>query len=320
MNTTLNMSSSPHITSRDSTNRIMIDVVIALVPSIIAGTYFFGPRILLVTLVSALSCVVWEYLSQKFFKKPVTIGDFSAVVTGVLLALNLPPSIPYWIVFIGGFIAIVIIKQLFGGIGQNFMNPALGARVILMISWAQHMTNWTNPLRPDAVSAATPLTALKTGEGILGLIEHDYLSLFIGNPLAGSIGETSVLALVIGAIYLIYRRVISPVIPATYLISASLIIFVLGGDTPFSGDFLYHMLIGGIVLGAVYMATDYSTSPVTLTGKIIMGLGCGIFTAVIRLYSVFPGGTSFAILLMNVLTPLIDRYTIPRSFGGRKNV
>lgn len=320
MNSTLNMSSSPHITGRDNTRRIMADVIIALIPSIIAGAYYFGPRIILVTLVSVLSCVLWEYVSRKLFKKSATIGDLSAVVTGVLLALNLPPAIPYWIVVIGSFVAIVLIKQLFGGIGQNFMNPALGARVILMVSWAQQMSDFTNPLNPDAISSATPLTALKTGEGIIGAIGQDYFSLFIGNPLAGAIGETSVVALVIGGIYLIYRKVISPVIPVTYLASASVIIFVFGGDKLFTGDFLYHILIGGIVLGAIYMATDYSTSPVTFTGKIIMGLGCGIFTAIIRLYSIFPGGTSFAILLMNVLTPLIDRYTIPRSFGGKKNV
>ncbi|HOJ11231.1 MAG TPA: RnfABCDGE type electron transport complex subunit D [Clostridiales bacterium] len=319
MGNTLILSSSPHIRGRDTTQRIMIDVVIALVPAIISGVRFFGPRVLAVLLTTVVSCVLWEYLSEKAMKRRITISDFSAVVTGVLLALNLPPSIPLWIAAVGGFVAIVLIKQLFGGIGQNFMNPALGARVILMLSWTQQMTNWTNPLAPDAVSSATPLAVLKKGHEIVDMVRPDYLQFFLGHAV-GSIGETSVLALLIGGLYLIYRKVISPVIPLSFIGSAALFGWIFGGNTPFTGDFLYHILAGGIILGAFFMATDYSTSPVTTKGRIIMGIGCGIITSIIRLYANYPEGVSFAILLMNVLTPMIDKYTIPATFGGEGKV
>ena len=312
MENTLNLSSSPHITGKDTTRRIMIDVVIALIPAVISGVYFFGARVLAVVLTSVISCVLWEYISRKVMKRSVTIADFSAVVTGILLALNLPPSIPLWIAAVGGFVAIVIIKQLFGGLGQN---PALGARVILMLSWTQQMTNWANPATPDVISAATPLVALKKGQEIIETIRPDYLEFFLGHAL-GSIGETSVLALLIGGLYLIYRKVISPVIPLSFIGSAALLVFIFGGDNPFTGDFVYHILAGGIILGSFFMATDYSTSPVTTKGKIIMGIGCGIITSVIRLYANYPEGVSFAILLMNVLTPMIDKFTVPTSFGG----
>jgi len=309
------LSSSPHITGGNTTKRIMIDVVIALIPAIISGVYFYGLRILAVVITSVISCVLCEYISQKIMKRNITISDFSAVVTGVLLALNMPPAIPLWIVVIGGFLAIVLIKQLFGGIGQNFMNPALGARAILMISWAQHMTNWTNPANPDAISGATPLEALKKGAEVVEVIRPDYLELFLGYPV-GSIGEASILALLIGGIYLLYRKVISPAIPVSFIGTVAILTFIFGGDRLFTGDFLYHILAGGLVLGAFFMATDYSTSPVTTKGRIIMGIGCGIITTIIRLYSNYPEGVSFAILLMNLLTPMIDRFTVPVSFGG----
>lgn len=311
----LNMSSSPHITGRDTTRRIMIDVVIALVPAIISGVYFYGARTLAILITSVVSCVLWEYISQKVMKKNITISDFSAVVTGVLLALNMPPSIPLWIVAVGGFLAIVLIKQLFGGIGQNFMNPALGARVILLLSWTQQMTNWINPAAPDVVTGATPLEALKKGAEIVEVVRPGYLELFLGVPI-GCIGETSVLALLIGGLYLIYRKVISPAIPVSFIGTAALLGLIFGGDKLFAGDFLYHILAGGLVLGAFFMATDYSTSPVTTKGKVIMGIGCGLITMVIRLYANYPEGVSFAILLMNLLTPMIDRFAVPVSFGG----
>lgn len=315
MENTLVLSSSPHITGKDTTRRIMIDVIIALSPAIISGVYFFGPRVLAVILTTVISCVLGEYLSQRAMKKKITISDCSAIVTGILLALNLPPSIPLWIAVVGGFLAIVVIKQLFGGIGQNFMNPALGARVILMLSWTQQMTNWSNPATPDVNSIATPLAVLKKGHEIVQTVQPDYVQFFLGHAV-GSIGETSIFALLIGGLYLLYRKVISPVIPVSFIGSAALIVFIFGGDKLFTGDFLYHILAGGIILGSLFMATDYSTSPITKKGKIIMGLGCGIITSVIRLYANYPEGVSFAILLMNVLTPMIDKYTVPKSFGG----
>lgn len=320
MDNALILSSSPHIRGKDTTRRIMIDVIIALLPAIISGIYFFGTRVLAVILVTVASCILSEYAAQKVMKRKVTVADFSAVVTGVLLALNLPPGIPFWIAIIGGAIAIIIVKQMFGGIGQNFMNPALGARVVLLLSWTQQMTNWINPSAPDTVSSATPLIFLKKGQEIVeGLSKPAYANFFLGHAV-GSIGETSVLALLIGGIYLIYKKVISPTIPFSFIASAALFSWVFGGDTLFTGDFLYHILAGGIVLGAFFMATDYSTSPVTTIGRIIMGTGCGIVTTVIRLYANYPEGVSFAIILMNILVPLIDKYTVPKSFGGEKIV
>ncbi|NLC68364.1 MAG: RnfABCDGE type electron transport complex subunit D [Clostridiaceae bacterium] len=357
------MSSSPHIRSKESTRRIMADVIIALLPAVAWGTYYFGPRVLLVALVTVASCVISEFICEKIMKRDITIGDLSAVVTGVLLALNLPPAIPLWIAAIGGIIAIVLIKQIFGGIGQNFMNPALGARVILLLSWTQHMTNWTNPRMPaaadtvsnatqvadavstatqiadvaysvssvadavssatsvaDAVSSATPLIYAKTGQDVLGGVARpEYLDLFLGRVL-GSIGEISVLVLLIGAAYLLIRKVITLSIPLSYIGTVALLTWILGGDKPFTGDFLYHILAGSLILGAFFMATDYSTSPVMEKGRIIMGIGCGIITVVIRLYSNYPEGVSFAIILMNLLVPLIDKFTIPRAFGGESRI
>ncbi len=343
LNNILMMSSSPHIRSKESTRRIMADVIIALLPAVAWGTYYFGPRVLLVALVTVASCVISEFICEKIMKRDITIGDLSAVVTGVLLALNLPPAIPLWIAAIGGIIAIVLIKQIFGGIGQNFMNPALGARVILLLSWTQHMTNWTNPRMPaaadtvsnatpvadavssatsvaDAVSSATPLIYAKTGQDVLGGVARpEYLDLFLGRVL-GSIGEISVLVLLIGAAYLLIRKVITLSIPLSYIGTVALLTWILGGDKPFTGDFLYHILAGSLILGAFFMATDYSTSPVMEKGRIIMGIGCGIITVVIRLYSNYPEGVSFAIILMNLLVPLIDKFTIPRAFGGESRI
>ncbi|MCX7922833.1 MAG: RnfABCDGE type electron transport complex subunit D [Clostridia bacterium] len=319
MGNNLLVSSSPHLRSGDSTRRIMMDVVIALLPAAGAGVYFFGVRSALVIAVTILSCVVSEYLARKVMKREQTILDISAVVTGLLLALNLPPAIPFWIAAVGGFIAIVIVKQMFGGLGQNFMNPALAARVILLVSWAQQMTNWVSP-GPDAVSSATPLALIKKGqEAVVGVALPSYLDLFIGK-VGGSIGETSVLALLIGAAYLVYRKVITLEIPLAFICATAVFTWVFGGDSLFSGNFMYHILSGGLVLGAFFMATDYSTSPVTKKGKIIMGIGCGLLTAIIRLYANYPEGVSFAIILMNIAVPLIDRYTVPKSFGGEKAV
>jgi electron transport complex protein RnfD len=329
LESTLLVSSSPHLRDRVTTRRIMMDVVIALVPASAFGIYFFGVRALMVIITTVLSCVVSEYIARKILKRESTIGDLSAVVTGVLLALNLPPTIPLWIAAVGGAVAIVIIKQLFGGIGQNFMNPALGARVFLLLAYTQSMTNWIIPGQldaassatplADAVSSATPLALIKGGTEAVQGVMPGYWDLFIGN-IGGCIGETSVLALLIGAAYLFCRRVITPEIPLTFIGTVALLTWIFGGEGLFTGNALYHLLSGGLIIGAFFMATDYSTSPVTTKGKIIMGVGCGLVTAVIRLYANYPEGVSFAIILMNILTPLIDKFTIPRSFGGEKAI
>ena len=311
---------------RDSSSnrRIMLDVIIALLPAVVAGIWFFGIRVAAVILVTVVSAVAAEYFMQKGLKRDNTISDLSAVVTGLLLALNLPPSIPLWIAIVGAVIAIVIIKQLFGGLGQNFMNPALGARVILIVAWARYMTEWTQPFADsvstatpmaDAVATATPLGALKEG----AYAAFSYSDLFWGN-IAGCIGETSAFAILLGFIYLLGRRVISWHIPVIFTGTTAVITWILGPDGIFTGDPLYHILSGGLLLGAVFMATDYVTSPVTKTGAAIYAFGCGILTALFRLYGGMPEGVSFAIILMNIATPLIERYTVPASFGGERNV
>lgn len=308
-------SSSPHIRSKLSTPGIMRDVVIALLPAMAAGLYFFRLRALFVIAVTVLSCVLAEYVSNRIMKKEQTIKDFSAVVTGMLLAFNLPPSIPLWIAAVGGVFAIVIVKQLFGGLGHNFMNPALAARAFMLASWPVQMTSWTGPV--DAVTAATPLALIKKGGEAAGAALPSYWSLFSGNT-AGCIGETSVIALLIGAAYLFYRKVITPSIPLSFIATVALMTWLLGGNGLFTGDFIYHILSGGLILGAFFMATDYTTTPVTAKGQIIMGIGCGLITSIIRLYGGYPEGVSYSILLMNVAAPLIERYTIPKSFGGEK--
>lgn len=313
------VTSSPHLKNKDTTSRIMLDVVIALIPASAAGVYFFGIRAILVILTTALTCVISEYIVRYLLKRENTIGDLSALVTGVLLALNLPPSIPLWIAALGGVFAIVIVKQLFGGLGQNFMNPALGARVFLTLSYGQSMAKWTMPGNPDGVSSATPLALIKGSEIAEGAMPS-YWDLFIGN-IGGCIGETSALALLIGAIYLFSRRIITPEIPIAYVGTVALLTWIFGKNGLFTGDAIYHVLSGGLIIGAFFMATDYSTSPITSKGKIIMGIGCGLITAIIRLYSTgYPEGVSFAILIMNVLVPLIDKYTVPKTFGGEKTV
>jgi electron transport complex protein RnfD len=292
----------------------MLDVILALLPSVVAGIWFFGIQAALVVLVTTAAAVITEYLMRKGLKREQTITDLSAVVTGLLLALNLPPSIPLWIAIAGAVIAIALIKQLFGGLGQNFINPALGARVILVVAWASRMTTWTQPLT-DAVTTATPLGLLKEE----GLKAFSYYDLFLGK-IPGCIGETSVFAILIGFAYLLLRKVITWHIPVLFTGTVALLTWVAGPEGFFTGDPLYHILSGGLVLGAVFMATDYVTSPMTRKGTIIYAIGCGLLTSLFRLYGSMPEGVSFAIMLMNIATPLIDRYTIPVSFGGEKRV
>lgn len=301
------MFSYPYIKDNTSTSKIMLDVIIALIPAIIGSVYFFGLDALILIVVSILSCVGFEFLSQKGFKKPVRISDLSAVVTGILLAMNLPANAPYWLPIFGGFFAMFIIKECFGGIGNNFINPALGARALLMASWGSNMTSY---IAPDASTGATPLAILKEGSGIL----PSMFDMSIGN-IGGVLGETSTLLLLIGAIYLIIKGVIDWKIPLLYILSTAILLPILGVQI----DLIpYHLLGGGLILGAFFMATDYATIPTTATGKIIFAVGCGVITALIRVIGSYPEGVSYAILIMNVATPVIDRYIQPKVFGEVK--
>lgn len=324
----LQVSSSPHIRDRSNTSRMMLDVVIALLPTLAASVYFFGIRSLIVSVITISSAVLFEYISRLIMKRYNSIGDFSAVVTGLLLALNLPPTIPLWMPVVGSFIAIVIVKQMFGGIGQNFANPALAARVILTLSYPTAMTRWAILASRaeeagvgqqveaaagsmDLVSTATPLYILQNAAGSATAEMPDYLHLFVGFK-GGCLGEVSILALSIGVIYLLLRKVITLWVPVSFILTVGLITGLAGQDS------LYHILSGGLFIGAFFMATDYVTSPLTRSGKIIFGIGCGLITAMIRLYGGMTEGVSFAILFMNLLTPHLDRWTKPVSFGGQR--
>ena len=307
----LNVSSSPHVRDNSSTFRIMLDVCIALLPACVFGIVNFGVRALWVLLVSVASCVLSEFLFEKILKKPNTIGDLSAVVTGLLLGMNLPSTIPLWMAALGGVFAIVIVKQLFGGLGQNFMNPALGARCFLLISFAGRMTTFTY----DGVTGATPLAILKT-EGITGV---NVLDMFIGN-IGGVIGETSVIALLVGALYLFVRRVITPLIPVVYVGVFAIFILIFGGQG-FDLEFLAaHICGGGLMLGALFMATDYVTSPVTNLGKVIYAAILGVLTGLFRVFGNAAEGVSYAIIFTNLLVPIIEKFTVPRAFGVKKEV
>ena len=313
--------SSPHLRDNATTQRIMLDVIIALLPPAAAGIIYFGLRSALIIAVTIAASVLTEYLMRKGLKRDQTISDLSAVVTGLLLALNLPPSIPVWIAIVGAVIATGLIKQLFGGLGQNFMHPALGARVILVVAWAKQMTTWTEPLA-DAVASATPLSLLDataTATPVGGTDWYSYMDMFLGK-IPGCIGETSALAILLGFVYLLARGVITWHIPVIYTGTVALLTWVLGPEGLFTGDPLYHVLAGGLLIGAVFMATDYATSPMTRKGTVIYATGCGLLTVLFRLYGNMPEGVSFAIILMNILTPLIDRHTIPVAFGGEKGV
>lgn len=307
----LTVAASPHFRSGNSTAKIMLDVIIALCPALIAGVIVFGWRVLLVVAVCILSCIVFEYLSRLVMKRDNTIGDLSAVVTGMLLAFNLPVTIPLWMAVIGCFIAIVIVKQLFGGIGQNFANPAITARIVLMISFTTQMTHWVQPFfyqnsGVDAITTATPLTMIATPDKLPSMLE-----MFLGAK-GGCIGEVSGLALLIGGLYLVIKRVISPTVPLVF-IGTVFVFSALFGAQP-----VYQLLSGGLMLGAIFMATDYSTSPITEWGKVIFGFGCGFITVMIRVFGSYPEGVSFSILFMNILVPYIDKATVSRPVGEKK--
>lgn len=313
MGSNLLAGSSPHIRSRENVQGIMRDVLIALIPAAAASIYFFKWQAAQLILVTVLSCVLAEYIWMRIIKKSNTLNDLSAIVTGVLLAFNLSPQVPLWVAVIGGGFAIIIVKQLFGGLGHNFVNPALAARAFMMASWPVQMTNWKTP-GIDAISSATPLALIKSGSEATGQLPG-LLELFTGN-IGGCIGETSAAALLLGVAYLLIRRVITLEIPAAFIGTVGLMTWIFGGEKLFTGDFVYHILAGGLMLGACFMATDYTTSPMTFKGRLIMGFGCGILTSVIRLFGGYPEGVSYSILLMNLTVPMIDRYIIPKSFGG----
>ena len=293
------VSPAPHFRRRRDTQSIMLDVIIALMPSFIAAVILFGWRALLVVAVCVLTSVISELLFELICKRPLTVNDFSAVVTGMLLGFNLPHTVPIWQAVLGSVVAIVVVKQLFGGIGKNFANPAITARIVLTVSFASSMTSFATV---DGVSSATPLTRIG---------ENNILDLFLGRQ-TGSLGEVCSLAIIIGGVYLLCRRVITWHIPVTFIGTVALF-GAIAGHNP-----IEYILCGGLMLGAFFMATDYSTSPSTRLGKIIFGIGCGLITFVIREFASYPEGVSFAILFMNILTPYISALTRKRPFGARK--
>ena len=300
----LNVSSSPHVRTKVSTKNIMYDVAIAMVPALIWGVMQFGIRSLIVVAATVASCMISEYAFEKFMKKPITIGDGSALVTGMILGLNMPPSIPVWIPCLGGVFAIIVVKQLYGGLGQNWMNPALAARCFLLISFAGLMTKFTDPAT-DAIASATPLAVMKSGG------EVAWMDLFIG--------KISAVALLIGAAYLLAKKVISIRIPATYILTFAVFAFVFGKQDV--NYVLAQVFGGGLIFGAFFMATDYVTSPITPKGQIVFGICLGLLTGLFRLFGGSAEGVSYAIIFCNMLVPLIEKYTLPTAFGkgGKKN-
>ena len=317
----LTISSSPHAHSPVTTQTIMRDVLIALVPALLGSIYFFGFRALLVTLVSAAACVFFEWGFCKIRKLHCKTYDLSAVVTGVLLAFVCPVTIPYWTIILGDFFAIVLVKMLFGGLGKNIVNPALAGRAFLF-SWPVLMSNWVKVgfdnaagllSTADAVTAATPMSAMHQG----ALPEESILDMFLGN-IGGCIGETSALLLIIGFIYLLYRKVITARIPLAYIGTVAILAFLFPQGNDRIAWMAAQVFGGGLMLGAIFMATDYVTSPLTKLGQIVYGIGCGVITSVIRLYGSLPEGVSFSIILMNILVPHIERLTLPRAFGAEK--
>ena len=308
MSKLLNVSSSPHVRSNETTQSIMVDVAIAMLPATAFGVFQFGLHALLVLIVTIAACVRSEYVFEKITKRPCTISDFSAVVTGMILALNMPPEIALWIPALGGVFAIIVVKQLYGGLGQNFMNPALAARCFLLISFTGQMSAFTL----DGWTGATPLAVLKAGESV------DVAAMFIGK-IPGTIGEVSVIALLIGAAYLVVKKVISLRIPVTYILTTAVFVFIFGQQD--LNYVLAHLCGGGLIFGAFFMATDYVTSPITPKGQIVFGILLGILTGLFRIFGGSAEGVSYAIIISNLLVPLIERFTLPTPFGkeGKKS-
>ena len=308
MSKLLNVSSSPHVRSNETTQSIMMDVAIAMLPATAFGVFQFGLHALLVLIVTIAACVLSEYVFEKITKRPCTISDFSAVVTGMILALNMLPEIALWIPALGGVFAIIIVKQLYGGLGQNFMNPALAARCFLLISFTGQMSAFTL----DGWTGATPLAVLKAGESV------DVAAMFIGK-IPGTIGEVSVIALLIGAAYLVVKKVITLRIPLTYILTTAVFVFIFGQQD--LNYVLAHICGGGLIFGAFFMATDYVTSPITPKGQIVFGILLGILTGLFRIFGGSAEGVSYAIIISNLLVPLIERFTLPTPFGkeGKKS-
>ena len=304
------VSPSPHVKAHTSTSNIMLDVIIALIPAIIAGAVIFGVRSLWVILVSVAGAVLSEHLWCVFTKKKTTVTDLSAVVTGVLLALTLPVNIPLYMPFLGSAFAIIIVKELFGGLGNNFMNPALAGRAFLVASFSSEMTSFTEPFSVDAVTTVTPLRSLKAHEAVTAT----YKDLFFGN-IGGCIGEVCAFALIIGFIYLLIRKIILPHAVFSYVIGGGVLGYIFGYEGWFTGDFLVSILTGGVLLGGIFMLTDYVTSPTTKTGNIVYGILAALITVFIRLKGGYPEGVCYSILLANILAPQIDKFFIPKKFG-----
>ena len=324
----LSVASSPHATSPTGTSRLMLDVLIALVPALIVSVYFFGPRALALTALSVAACEFFEWGYRKLMKKSNTLGDLSAAVTGVLIAFVCPVTLPYWVILIGDFFAIVLVKQLFGGLGKNFLNPALAGRAFLMLCYPVRMTTWAVPgpanwaglvSAADAATGATPLSADFMHNGVLpeSVSLRDML---VGN-IGGCIGEVSALLLILGGAYLIWRGVIRARVPAAYIATVAVLTFLfpLGGNDRLAW-MLYELLGGGLMLGAFFMATDYVTSPCTKNGEIIYGIGCGLLTVFIRYFGGYPEGVSYAILLMNICAWIFDKVGMPARFGVTKEM
>ncbi len=304
MSDLFHVSSSPHVRSKDTSSRIMFYVVLALMPTTLFGVYNFGYRALILILVTISSCVATEWVFEKIVHKKSTIGDFSAVVTGLLLALNLPATLPWWEAALGGIFAIAIVKMMFGGLGQNFMNPALGARCFLLIAFAADMTKFAI----DDYTGATPLAAMRNGEAV------NTMDMLIGRT-GGTIGETSAIAILIGAVILILLGVIDLRIPGTYIVTFVIFLVIFGGHG-FDWNYITAQLCGGgLMRGAFFRATDYVTSPITPNGRILFGICLGVLTGLFRMYGANAEGVSFAIILSNLLVPMIERITIPRAFG-----
>ncbi len=310
-------SSNPHIRNNENTRSLMLDVIIALIPAVAMSIYVFGVSALVSVVVSVAAAMGWEWLYRYLLKKPQTVGDLSAALTGLLLAMVCPPTLPWWMLIVGDFFAIFVVKQLYGGLGKNFLNPALAGRAALVCCYTTAMTTWAAPRTVDAVTAATPLAMMKGGEFAALTAQYSVSDMFIGF-IGGSAGETSAMMLLIGGLYLIFRKVISWQTPVAYIATVAVLTFLFPQGNDALTYMLYNVFGGGLMLGAFFMATDYVTSPVTKKGQLIYGFGCGLLTVFIRYFGSYPEGVCYSILIMNCTTWIIDKYTKPTRFGVDK--
>ena len=311
-------SSNPHIRNNEDTRSLMLDVIIALLPALAMSVYVFGVTALISAVVSVVGAVFFEWLYRKLLKKPQTVGDLSAALTGLLLSMVCPPTLPWWMLIVGDFFAIFLVKQLYGGMGKNFLNPALAGRAALVACYASAMTTWAAPRGVDAVTAATPLAMMKSGEFAALTAQYSVRDMFVG-LIGGSVGEVSAMMLLIGGLYLIFRKVISWHIPVAYIATVAVLTFLFPQGNDALTWMLYNVFGGGLMLGAFFMATDYVTSPVTKKGQLIFGFGCGALTVFIRYFGSYPEGVCYSILVMNCVVWIIDKYTKPTRFGVDKS-